>query len=228
MPREIPYEMQTLEHPNPVVRYAHRARYRNSLDLAKRLLPHNGTILDFGAGQGEFLHRLAGIRPDVRRIAIEPYMKPKYLGIATHHTMEAVETESIDLVCSFETLEHTSEQQIDYFISETKRVCCYDAHVAVSVPIMQGLILPIKELSRSILFRRLSDYNTNELIKGIIGLRVKRAENILWSHKGFDPRLLYERLSTEFNSLDTFYSPIRQLPWWCNSQAFFVFRVKKR
>lgn len=227
MSREVPYEVQTLNHPNPIVRFAHQARYTNSLNLAVRLLPRGGAILDFGAGQGEFLHRLAGQRPDVRLIAFEPYMELKYQEIENRLTMEEVEPNSIDFYCAFETLEHVSDKQIEYFIAEGKRVCRPNAKIVVSVPIMQGVILPIKEVSRSLLFRRFSDYSIVEMMKGIVGMKVSRAENILWSHKGFDQRRLYDRLQAAFGPEERFYSPFRHLPWWCNSQAFFVFDANK-
>ena len=72
MSKEIPYEEQTLNHPNPIARFAHQARYSNSLSLVVKALPPDGTILDFGAGQGEFLHRLGSLRPDARLLAFEP------------------------------------------------------------------------------------------------------------------------------------------------------------
>jgi len=228
MSREVPYEVQTLNHPNPIVRYAHQTRYRNSLHLAARLLPHSGSILDFGAGQGEFLHRLAMQRPDVRLIAFEPFMKLKYPEIESRRTMEEVEPNSIDFYCALETLEHISDEQIERFIAQGKRVCRPRGKIVVSVPIMQGAVLPIKEISRSLLFRRFSDYSVAEMVKGVVGMQVPRANNILWSHKGFDQRHLYDRLRTAFGAEEKFYSPFRNLPWWCNSQAFFVFSAKRQ
>jgi Methyltransferase domain len=228
MSREVPYEVQTLKHPNPIVRYAHQARYSNSLSLAARLLPQDGAILDFGAGQGDFLHQLAASRPDVRLNAFEPYMKLKYPEIENRLTMEEVERNSVDFFCAFETLEHISDEQVEYFIAEAKRVCRRNAKIVVSVPIMQGMILPIKEVSRTILFRRFSDYSIAEMMKGIFGMHVDRADNILWSHKGFDQRVLYDRLKDKFSQIERFYSPFPILPWWCNSQAFFVFEVPRQ
>lgn len=228
MSREVPYEVQTLNHPNPIVRFAHQTRYRNSLNLAARLLRRGGSILDFGAGQGEFLHRLATQRPDVRLIAFEPFMTIKYPEIENRRTIEEVETNSIDFYCAFETLEHISDEQIERFIAEGQRVCRANGTIVVSVPIMQGVILPIKEISRSLLFRRFSDYGIAELMKGIVGMDVPRADNILWSHKGFDQRRLYDRLRATFYAEEKFYSPFRALPWWCNSQAFFVFSAKRQ
>lgn len=35
-------------------------------------LPPNATVVDIGAGSGDFLHVLGGLRPDVRRVALDP------------------------------------------------------------------------------------------------------------------------------------------------------------
>ena len=223
MAREVPYEEQTLNHPNPIARFAHRARYRSALKLAERYLRSGGSILDFGAGQGDFLHQLAGVRPDARLFAFEPYMTIHHPEVLNFQSLDEVRERSVDVLCAFETLEHVSDTQIEDFILQAKRVCADGARIIVSVPIMQGAALPVKELCKSILFRRFSDYSLTELGRGILGLEVERASNVLLSHKGFDHRVLFERLNREFTLLKKFYSPFRRLPWWCNSQAFFVF-----
>jgi hypothetical protein len=88
---------------------------------------------------------------------------------------------------------------------------------------MQGATLPIKQAVRSILFRRYSDYSIVEIARGVLGLRVDRAKDILLSHKGFDHRVLLGLLQSKLRLHRTIYSPFRSLPWWSNSQAFFVF-----
>jgi hypothetical protein len=93
---------------------------------------------------------------------------------------------------------------------------------------MQGAALPLKEVSRALLFRRFSDYSFVELLKGTFGMGVPRAENILWSHKGFDHVRLFNRLKREFSLESNSYSPFPNLPWWLNSQAFYVFSGRKR
>jgi hypothetical protein len=191
--------------------------------VVSRLAPSHGVVLDFGAGQGEFLHRLCAARPDLRLAAVEPYMRIRYPGIVSHASMGAVADGSVDVLCAFETLEHVSEDEVESFIAHANRVCRPMARIVISVPIMQGLALPVKEISRSILFRRLSDYRLLELARGTLGITVRRADNVLLSHRGFDHRVLFGRLKAELVMLERFCSPFRVLPWWCNSQSFFVF-----
>jgi SAM-dependent methyltransferase len=227
MAREIPYEEQTIGHPNPIARYVHRKRYLNSLQLVDSLLPQGGSILDFGAGQGELLHRVASRRPDARLLAFEPFMQIKYPEVVACGSMEMIEDKSIDVLCAFETLEHISDQQITGFMDQAIRVCKDGARILVSVPIMHGATLPVKQAIRSILFRRFSDYSIGEIARGVAGLRVARAKDILLSHKGFDHRVLVDLLTTRLRLLQTVYSPFRRLPWWTNSQAFFVLSVDR-
>jgi SAM-dependent methyltransferase len=223
MSREIPYEAQTLDHPNPIARFAHQKRYSNSLRLVRSLLPPSGTILDFGAGQGEMLHQLGILRPDAQLLAFEPYMQLKYPEITLTKAMEEIADSSADVVGAFETLEHITDQQLDHFIAQAKRICRANGRIVISVPVMQGAALPIKQIVRSILFRRYSDYSIGEMIRGTFGLHVDRTSTILLSHKGFDHRALCRRLSSELILTQSFCSPFGGLPWWVNSQAFFVF-----
>jgi hypothetical protein len=226
MRHNVPYEIQTLKNPNPVARFAHQARYRTSLRLAEHYAPKGGTVIDFGAGQGEFLHQLGKSRSDLQMFAFEPFMHIAYPEIEAIPSMDYLGIKTIDLLCAFETLEHLAPDYVDQFILQAHRICKPNATIIISVPIMQGIGLPIKEASRAILFHCLSDYSFAELIRGTCGLQVNRATNIIASHKGFDHRTLYPRLSAEFQTADRFFGPFRALPWWCNSQAFFVFTLR--
>ncbi len=223
--RIVPYRVQTIDHPNPIARYAHQARYRTSLDLISELLPANGVILDFGAGEGELLRRVSALRPDVRLIAFEPYMTVTGPNIELCTAWDQVQDRSVDLLCAFETLEHVDDNLVALFLLEANRVCRAGAAMVISVPIMQGMALPLKEASRSFLFRRSSDHSLVELAVALFGGRVPRAKNVLLSHKGFDHRVLKKLLLSKFNMTATRHSPFARLPWWCNSQVFYILKV---
>jgi len=171
------------------------------------------------------LHRVASRRPDARLLAFEPFMEIKYPEVLACGSMETIDDRSVDVLCALETLEHISDQQIMAFMDQAVRVCRDGARIVVSVPIMQGAALPVKQAVRSVLFRRYSDYSIGEIARGVVGLPVDRAKDILLSHKGFDHRVLADLLTTRLRLLQTIYSPFRNLPWWSNSQAFFVLSV---
>jgi ubiquinone/menaquinone biosynthesis C-methylase UbiE len=224
--RSVPYERQTLKHPNPVARFAHRARYRRSLSLAGRHVPEGGTILDFGAGTGELLHQLGAARPNVRLLAFEPFMTVGFSEVRCLRNLEVVPDGSVDAVTAFEVCEHLGASQIDDFLTEVLRLLRPEGCLIVSVPVMEGVALPIKEASRALLFRRPSDYGAADLVRGLLGRPVPRAADIRSSHKGFAHRALWTRLERDFQTISTVLSPFPSLPWWVNSQKFGVLRPR--
>jgi SAM-dependent methyltransferase len=223
MPRPVAYDRQTFNNPNPLARFAHRSRFRHALALMERNAGRGARVLDFGAGTGAFLHRLGQIRPDLERIAFEPFMPIRYPGMLRETAMENLASGSIDAICAFEVFEHLSEPFLHDFFSQASRILKPRGKIIASVPIMQGLALPVKELSRSLLFHRRSDHSTGELMSGLLGRPIERADDLLTSHKGFSHRALYNKLSQRFSLVDGFCSPFSAMPWWANSQVFWVF-----
>ncbi len=219
--RQPSYETQTVQHPNPLARYAHRARLGVALALASRLAPPQGQVVDFGAADGRFLHRLGERRPDLRRVAVEPFRPIAYPFIRIRAALEQLPDGEADLLTAFEVLEHLTPGELADFIRQARRVSRPGASLLVSVPVMQGLALPLKELSRALLYRRRSDYRLGELLRGLAGLPVTRATNVRASHKGFDHRLMRQTLAEAFAIEARRLSPLPWLPWWMNSQVFW-------
>lgn len=224
----VAYGRQTLDHPNPLARFAHRARHRRSLALAAMYVARSGTILDFGAGTGELLHRLGGLRPDIRLLAFEPFMAVQHPGILGIAELETLPDASLDAVSAFEVCEHLEADQLDGFLAQTRRLLRPEGCLIVSVPVMEGLALPAKEASRALLFRRASDYRPAELLGGMFGRPVARAPDVRTSHKGFAHRALWRRLDDDYVTIESVLSPFPGLPWWVNSQRFGVFRPRGR
>ncbi|WP_295530988.1 bifunctional 2-polyprenyl-6-hydroxyphenol methylase/3-demethylubiquinol 3-O-methyltransferase UbiG [Novosphingobium sp. Chol11] len=218
----VSYAKQTYDSPNPIVRYAHRTRYKISLDLAKKLLPVSGKFIDFGAGNGAFLHRFSQIRPDADLTGIEPYMSIDYPDVRRVPDLGSVEPASVDLVSAFEVLEHLGDDDLARFFDNARRALRPGGHLLVTVPIMYGLTLPIKEVSRSLLHRRFSDHSLMEIAKGTAGLQVARAHDRRPSHKGFDFRDLEKQISEKFKIEIKNFSPFASLPWYLNSQAIYI------
>jgi len=165
--RTVAYDVQTLRNPNPLARFAHQTRYRGSLGIVAQYAAANAAVLDFGAGTGEFLHQLGGRRADIRLLAFEPFMRLAYPEIEARSSLSQFESSSIDILCAFETLEHIAHSDFENFTAQARRVCKHDAKLIISVPIMQGIGLPLKEASRAMLLRRISDYSLGELTRGL-------------------------------------------------------------
>lgn len=229
MSREVPYRQQTLDAPNPIARFAHRQRYRFSLERAAAVVPDGGVVLDYGCGDGDFLNALAEARPDVTLHGFDPesdHTPDRYALVAD---MAEVPDRSVDLVCIFETLEHLYDPEVEEFRTHAERVLRDGGRLLVSVPIIGGPPLLLKELNRVVLFRRGTDYTPRELVEAsLLGRAAPRPDNIRVTHKGFDFRTLVDRLGADFRLEGTDLSPFPGLPWWANSQVFHVLRLRNR
>ncbi len=219
----VSYDRQTINSPNPLARYAHRSRVARSVALADKDLPQSGVVVDFGAGTGLFLSTLGDKRADATLYAIEPYM-PAASDPRIHYIPDFDKlTVSPDLITAFETCEHLSDADAVRFLSNARDALKPAGKLIVSVPIMIGGALLMKELNRSILFRRKSDYSASELAAGVMGRSVARPEDRNPTHKGFDFRWLRGLIRERFVIETEILSPL-PLPWWANSQVFFICR----
>ncbi|WP_363349454.1 methyltransferase domain-containing protein [Methylocystis echinoides] len=222
----VTYDRQTVNSPNPIARFAHRTRLSKSILLADKHLPCRGAVADFGAGNGYFLSALGDVRVDAVLYAIEPYMPPSADPRIQYISDLRGTPREFDVITALEVCEHLTDDQIDIFLADCKKKLRADGKLIISVPIMIGAALPIKELSRTILFQRRSDYSTSEILLGLVCCDVQRPEDRRPTHKGFDFRLLRKTLCKSFVIETELYSPL-PIPWWANSQVFFVCRRLK-
>ncbi|WP_162375532.1 bifunctional 2-polyprenyl-6-hydroxyphenol methylase/3-demethylubiquinol 3-O-methyltransferase UbiG [Ancylobacter sp. TS-1] len=226
MSRIVSYETQTLENPNPIARFAHTQRYARSVSLSSDLLPEGGAIVDFGAGTGHMLATLHKRRPDVRLIAIEPFM-PQLPDPAITYLSELSRVRDVDLVTCFEVIEHLLGDEVERFLDDARQAIRPEGRVVISVPIMQGPVLPLKVVSGAMLHRRRPEYSLGQLVRGTLGLSVPRVPDSRHSHRGFDFRELRGKILKMLDIEQEFYSPFTRLSWTVNSQAFFVCAPKK-
>jgi len=223
--REVAYNRQTIDTANPIARYAHRRRYKLSIDRAAAEVPDAGTVLDYGCGDGAFLNALADARPDLSLLGYDPesgHVPERYTPV---DDVAAVPAASVDMLCIFETLEHLYDDEIADFAAEAARVLAPGGQILASVPIIGGPPLLLKELNRVVMFRRGTDYSSRELVAAsLVGRPAARPADIRVTHKGFDHRTVFGRLGPGFAVADTACSPFPGLPWWLNSQVFAVIR----
>lgn len=229
--RDVPYEQQTLDHPNPLARHAHRARLRLALDEAARVLPVGGVLLDYGAGQGRFLHLLRQRlqeqgREGERLIGFDPYMAPIFPGVDYARTPEEVEPGSVDCLTILEVCEHLDEAETAAWLACVRRVLRPGGTLLVTVPIVIGPAIVPKEIARMLLFRRASDIRFGEFLACVfLGRAPRRAESIRHSHRGYDWRVTRRLLEAEFGPVRVGYSPFPRLGPWMNSQVMLRVQV---
>jgi SAM-dependent methyltransferase len=226
MSRHISYEKQTLETPNPIARYAHKKRYAYSFALVDKELKSNGKLLDFGCGKGDFLNEFFRIRPDARLLGFDPESNHTPKDYAAVSSMDHIDDRSVDVVVCFETLEHLYADELKEFIDQVKRVLVDGGRIIISVPIIGGPTLLLKESNRMFLFRKKSDYSFWEVLTvSFSGKPTPRPDNIRTTHKGFDFKLIEKELKSHFILISKNFSPFRTLPWYLNSQVFYLFKL---
>jgi hypothetical protein len=143
--------------------------------------------------------------------------------------VEAVAAGSVDMVCCYEALEHLYDKEIATFVGDCVRVLGDGGEVSLSVPVIGGPPLLLKELNRMVMFRRRTDYSAGELLRAaFLGKAAARPDDIRVTHKGFDFRALIDRLSEDLEVVDRRLSPFGHLPWWANSQVFLRLRPRAR
>lgn len=223
--RDISYEEQTIRSANPLARYAHRERLAKGLRLTDLFSSEGSVVIDFGSGQGEFLHRLGQMRPDVSLIGYEPYMSPLYPEIRYVESMQKIADASVDVFTVFEVCEHLHAHEISELMADARRVMKPDGTLVVSVPVMYGAAVVPKVLNWMVRQRKWqTEYTLFELLKSTAGFTVARPPNLRSTHKGFDFRELICEVSRWFEIRQIEFSPIALLPWWLSSQCFLMCR----
>jgi SAM-dependent methyltransferase len=221
--RDITYDQQTLNSSNPVARYAHRTRMRLALAFLADLCPNSGTVVEFGAGPGHFLHTLGETRSDITLIGYDPFMAPAYPEVRYAESLDTIETGSVDVLAGFEVCEHMYPDELESLLVDAARILKPGGTFIVSVPIMYGLSIIPKVLNWMMRGRTLkTGYTSAEVLKSIVGIRVPRADNLRIAHKGFDFRELREIIATRFPVDRAYHSPLSFLPWWMSSQYFMI------
>ena len=228
----VPYENQTLDHPNPIARFAHRTRFARSKSIVLSLLPSGGTVVDFGCGQGRFLHELREETQkrnfDCDLLGYDPFMAAKFDGYEVLDEVNSIPDASADVITCLEVCEHLSDEETAQFIAFVESKLALNGRLLVTVPIMMGPALLVKEATRSLLFRRLPDTGARDLVAASLLAQVPpRAENIKNSHRGYDWRRTRRILQNHFSLQKIEFSPLRGWGWYGNSQAMMVWKRKK-
>ena len=180
--------------------------------------------MDFGAGSGLLLHELRGRFPAADLIGVEPYMQSSYPGSARYiRDLAELEPGSADLIGAFEVCEHLYEPELQEFLSQSARALGAGGRLIVSIPITLGAAAVAKKLNY-MLFRGDRDFRFKKTLRAAFGLAADRPPNPRITHEGFDFRWLRGLVSDKFAIERTYVSPFPRLPWYLNSQVFYVCR----
>lgn len=223
------YGKQTVDHPNPIARFAHRRRLKKSMRLVTPFLGKSAVLLDYGCGEGRFLNDIAldirGQKPDVVLLGYDPYMTAQYAGYRIICDQTTITTQSVTILTCLEVCEHLTDSEMQEFVDFAKNVLAPNGRLLVSVPIMTGPAVLLKELIRSIHFRRRSDMTGSELFKAaFLGVPARRADNIKTSHRGFDWRVTQQTLLQNFRCVNIEFSPLPFKNPYGQSQVLMLFQ----
>lgn len=222
------YDRQTFNAPNPLARLAHRSRYGVAERLIGEHLRADGSMLDFGCGDGRMLVNIRNIFPDAELFGYEPIMKDESGGAYRHFSSEdLMRSRKYDLITAFEVLEHLEPEEIEGFVRVLKENLSENGTVLVSVPIMLGPVLIPKVFNAQVIRKTTWRYSAKELISAAFFLgEVPRYKGKGYlTHKGFDWRNVRDRLGRDLRLERQEFSPFPWLPWGLNSQWFGTFRA---
>jgi 2-polyprenyl-3-methyl-5-hydroxy-6-metoxy-1,4-benzoquinol methylase len=218
------YDDATINSKNPFARFAHRTRLRKSIELARNYL-EAGRILDYGCGSGVFIKEINRIRPGIA-VGYEPFMKERNReGLPIYREFKDVkDLAPFGTITLFETIEHLSDVELEDFLSDSTSILSNDGKILISAPIEIGPALFLKELNRSLLRCKKSEYSFWGFFKAaVFGIPPQRANDIKRSHCGFDFRQAIREIEAKGWTVSILgFSPIPLLGWYGNSQVFLL------
>ena len=204
------------------------------IEKALQKIPPSLTILDAGAGECQFRKFCGHLKYVAQDFG--KYHGDGTVGLQTqtwdNSRLDVVSDiahmpmadRSVDAIMCTEVLEHIPDPQAA--LREFGRLVKPGGYLLVSVPIMGGLTLLLKESNRALLFRRKSDYSPMELLRATFGGNVERTTNRLGSHKGFSfQEMRHLLLKENFSLVREAMCPFAALPWWLNSQIFLLLKL---
>lgn len=232
-----------------LIGWSHGRRFQAARRVVQ---PYAGAaLLDYGCGDGTFLALVRDLFPhavgaEIDAALVEDARRrfgdgdgPRFI-----HTDEvaALPDGGFGVVTCMEVLEHCTPDVAERVIGELRRLVAADGVVIVSVPVETGAALLVKTAARAAAgLRGVSGYQEREryapgelarMVFAGAATRIDRpvyetrfpdgAPNRYHGHKGFNWRLLAERLRRDFTLRDVRFSPVNALGGLLNSQVWMT------
>lgn len=220
------YAKFTYDSKNPLARFAHRERFKTCIDLVRNL--NFDSLLDYGAGDAEFLKRLKTRYVVETLDGYEPIMKTaKMRDVNIYKHLDDI-IKKYELVVCFEVLEHFNEVGQVEILQNIINVLDPKGFVIISVPIEVGFPSLIKNIRRMTLghFNLAYIKNTLKCLFKMEVPEIRRIEGFIPSHLGFNHSVFEKILTRFFDIRETRYSPFKFLSSAFNSQVCYVLSLR--
>ncbi len=227
MKKKYVYSEYTYNSKNPIARFSHRKRFSVAINLTME--EEFKTILDYGAGDNNFLIELSSIKDNIVLVAFEPIMKIDSTDkIEVISKLVDLKIEKFDVITCFETLEHFNETAQLSMLKEFNKILEKNGRVIISVPIEIGFPSLIKNIRR-MSFGKNSYQHIKNSIKCFFGKEIPEIRNLegfIPSHLGFNHKKLEYLMLKYFKIVKKEKSPFKNLPYQLNSQVFYILEKK--
>ena len=231
----------TINDPNPVKRWLQQRRFSDAASFL-RSAEHNKQIhiLDFGAGDGEFICQIYGT-PSIEAYVYEPNptlmmeAKSKLVGfdkVIFIEKLSSIKPETFNYIFCLEVFEHLPEKETVEAIREIDRMLKPNGTAVIGVPHELFLPAAFKGLFR--MFRRYGDFDATprNILRATLGSPpLQRPTNEISPgltyhphHLGFDYRTLEHILQAEFQLEKKKFSPFPLLGAILNSEVYFALK----
>jgi SAM-dependent methyltransferase len=249
--REGHYAAKQIFCKDRLIAWSHQRRFAAGLELARRFSGQH--VLDYGCGDGTFLALLSATadRPgsavgaELDEFQVEDCRaRLSRLPGVSFEAIAALDGEAhrerYDGVVCMEVLEHVVA--VDSVVDRLWRVLREDGTLIVSVPVETGLPLLLKQVVRGVAalrgvgdYRGANPYTVREYISSVFAgsaPHIRRpiygvdSEMPFHDHKGFNWRVLRDRLSRRFTIEQITASPMSWLGPQFATQVWFVARKK--
>jgi SAM-dependent methyltransferase len=233
-----------------LVAWSHARRFATALKLVRNF--SGKRILDYGSGDGTFLalammadsppgeavgaELLDAVIEDCRtRYSAEPRMR--FVQVTSLDGPE--HSGRYDAVFCMEVLEHVFDWEPE--LARMSRLLAPGGALIVSVPVETGIPVVVKQVVRTVAgWRKIghypgtTSYSWSELASAVFAGRTQHVERPVFQfgggpahdHKGFNWRVLHERLKQQFDVTRIVASPFAWLGPGLATQVWFIARLR--
>ena len=249
--REGSYAQKQIFSRDSLVAWSHARRFDTALQLARDF--RGRRVLDFGSGDGTFLAMLmmsddapaGAVGAELSASAVEDcrlrYRAEPRLAFAQVDELDGADhLHRYDAVFCMEVLEHVVDWEP--VLARLSRLLAPGGTLVISVPVEIGLPVVVKQTARRIAGWRgighypgTTPYSWRELLSAVFaGPRqhlvrpvFANADGPTHDHKGFNWKVLHERLKTQFDIDRVLSSPMPMLGPTLGTQVWFVARLRR-